>query len=254
MANVIIDDTNLTNIAAAIREKNGETTTYKPSEMADAIAAISTGGSTDGTALITRTITEVVDETITTVGAYAFSNCSALTTLDLPNCTRLNEGSVSHTTKLENINLPKVQYVFNYVFQGAGTSNTILELPEVTNISDYVFNAAWFNTVKLPKVTLINTRCFYNFYGQVVDVGESCASIGAYAFRDAYPLKTLILRKSDAIVTIQNTAVFTGSGVANGTGYVYVPSALVDTYKADSYWSSFANQIRAIEDYPDICG
>lgn len=44
MANVIINDTNLTNIAAAIREKNGTTTTYKPSEMASAIAAIETGG------------------------------------------------------------------------------------------------------------------------------------------------------------------------------------------------------------------
>lgn len=44
MANVIINDSNLTNIAAAIREKNGTTTTYKPSEMASAIAAIETGG------------------------------------------------------------------------------------------------------------------------------------------------------------------------------------------------------------------
>lgn len=40
MANVIINDTNLTNIANAIREKNGETTKYKPSEMASAILAI----------------------------------------------------------------------------------------------------------------------------------------------------------------------------------------------------------------------
>ena len=44
MANVIINDTNLTNIANAIREKNGETTSYKPSEMAAAIAAIEGGG------------------------------------------------------------------------------------------------------------------------------------------------------------------------------------------------------------------
>ena len=44
MANVIINDTNLTNIANAIREKNGLTDTYKPSEMAGAILAIETGG------------------------------------------------------------------------------------------------------------------------------------------------------------------------------------------------------------------
>ena len=40
---VITDDKHYTDIAAAIREKNGETTTYKPSEMAAAILEITTG-------------------------------------------------------------------------------------------------------------------------------------------------------------------------------------------------------------------
>ena len=48
MANVIINDTNLTNIANAIRGKNGTSTTYKPSEMAAAITAISGGGGGSG--------------------------------------------------------------------------------------------------------------------------------------------------------------------------------------------------------------
>lgn len=45
MALKTINDTNLSAIAAAIREKNQTTTTYKPSEMANAIKAISAGGS-----------------------------------------------------------------------------------------------------------------------------------------------------------------------------------------------------------------
>lgn len=44
MANVVLNDANLTNIANAIREKNGETTQYKPSEMAAAITNLPTGG------------------------------------------------------------------------------------------------------------------------------------------------------------------------------------------------------------------
>lgn len=48
MAVGLINDSTLTSIAAAIREKNQTTTTYKPSEMADAIKAISTGGSSGG--------------------------------------------------------------------------------------------------------------------------------------------------------------------------------------------------------------
>ena len=44
MAKVLVNESSLTGIADAIRGKNGETTTYKPSEMAAAITAISGGG------------------------------------------------------------------------------------------------------------------------------------------------------------------------------------------------------------------
>ncbi len=44
MANVLVDDTSLTAIGNAIREKNGKLIKYKPSEMANAIANIPSGG------------------------------------------------------------------------------------------------------------------------------------------------------------------------------------------------------------------
>lgn len=44
MSRVLISEESLTNIANAIRAKNGESTTYKPSEMATAINAIEAGG------------------------------------------------------------------------------------------------------------------------------------------------------------------------------------------------------------------
>ena len=44
MAKVLVTDTNLTNIANAIRGKNGTQTTYTPAEMAAAITAIPSGG------------------------------------------------------------------------------------------------------------------------------------------------------------------------------------------------------------------
>lgn len=45
MASVIVNDIYLTDIGDAIREKNGSTDTYKPSEMSTAILAIQSGGS-----------------------------------------------------------------------------------------------------------------------------------------------------------------------------------------------------------------
>jgi hypothetical protein len=37
--------------------------------------------------------------------------------------------------------------------------------------------------------------------------------------------------------------------IEKGTGYIYVPADLVDSYKAATNWSTFAAQFRALEDY-----
>ena len=66
-------------------------------------------------------------------------------------------------------------------------------------------------------------------------------------------LVTLIIR-TQAVAKLDATSAFKDTRIAAGTGYVYVPSALVDSYKAATNWSTYANQIRAIEDYPDITG
>jgi hypothetical protein len=63
----------------------------------------------------------------------------------------------------------------------------------------------------------------------------------------------LILRNTGEVCSLGTNA-FDSSGVTNGTGYIYVPRALVDSYKADTNWSTYASQIRAIEDYPEIPG
>lgn len=93
----------------------------------------------------------------------------------------------------------------------------------------------------------------YAFYGSAslskVEL-KAAASIGESAFEGCASLTMLILRKSDAVVTLCSNAL-NNSAIANGTGYVYVPAALVDSYKAASGWSTYASQIRAIEDYPE---
>ena len=77
--------------------------------------------------------------------------------------------------------------------------------------------------------------------------------IGEGTFRQS-GLETLIIRKTDGLCTLGNANALTNTPIANGTGYIYVPRALVDSYKASTNWSTYANQFRAIEDYPDIVG
>ncbi len=102
----------------------------------------------------------------------------------------------------------------------------------VTSIGTYAFNAcSALTTADFPMVT----------------------SIGTYAFNSCSNLTALILR-SETMCTLSDTNAFNNSAIKSGTGYIYVPRALVDSYKAASNWSTYANQFRAIEDYPDICG
>lgn len=65
---------------------------------------------------------------------------------------------------------------------------------------------------------------------------------------------TAVIIRSPAVCTMSDSKAFKSTPIESGTGYIYVPAALVDSYKAATNWSAYADQIRAIEAYPDICG
>lgn len=77
--------------------------------------------------------------------------------------------------------------------------------------------------------------------------------IGDQVFYYCNKLTTLILR-ADSVCVLDHTRGVSPTPISEGTGYIYVPAALVDSYKTATNWSTFAAQFRAIEDYPDICG
>lgn len=79
-------------------------------------------------------------------------------------------------------------------------------------------------------------------------------SIGAYTFAFCSSLIALILGRPDGLCELFETSAFKDTPIEYGRGYIYVPAALVGMYKADTSWHVYAGQIRAIEDYPDICG
>ena len=99
----------------------------------------------------------------------------------------------------------------------------------------------------------IDAFAFYRCSALTTADFPAVTSVGENAFKSCSKLTTLILR-SGTMVTLSNMNAFSSTPIASGTGYIYVPAALVDSYKAASNWSTYANQIRAIEDYPEICG
>ena len=140
----------------------------------------------------------------------------------------------------------------DYVFYGCTRLESI-DLPAVTSIgSDAFYNCVALKSVEVPNVTSIGGSAF-----RLCTVLPSIdlpltTSIGSNTFRNCGNLQSLILR-SETVCTL-GTNVFTSTPIASGTGYIYVPSALVDSYKSETNWATYAAQIRAIEDYPEITG
>lgn len=136
--------------------------------------------------------------------------------------------------------------------QGA-TKLVTVNLPNVTSLGSYAFySCSGLVTAKLPKLTSVSTQAFYSCTKlEHADCGD-LGNITAQTFNACPALTALILRKTSGICTLSNANGVSNSGIGKGTGYVYVPSALIDTYKTATNWSTFANQFRAIEDYPDI--
>lgn len=135
-------------------------------------------------------------------------------------------------------------------------NNTEIEaadLPGVTTLGNYAFSGcSALKSVNLPAVEVVSASCFQNSAAlEVVDLGAA-TNIGYNALNGCSALKALIIRTDSVCSIASNT--LTGSGIAKGTGYAYVPAVLVDSYKANSAWKTYAARVRAKEDYPEITG
>lgn len=87
MANVIINDTHLVNIANAIREKNGTEDTYKPGAMAEAILEIKGGGGITYTDIVaneddTLTLIDIEGVSHTLIPTYDDNGAITAVTMD----------------------------------------------------------------------------------------------------------------------------------------------------------------------------
>lgn len=136
----------------------------------------------------------------------------------------------------------------------SGTNITSLNLPALTTIAGYTFyECTKLTEVVFPSLIEIPYNGFRSFKGLVKADFHVLTKIGSNGLYQCTNLEALIIR-NESLCTLVSGTTLTGSKIANGTGYIYVPSSLVDSYKVASNWSAFTDQFRAIEDYPNVCG
>ena len=173
MANVLVEETSLQDIADAIRTKNGSQNTYKPGQMAGAIEAIPTGSTPTGTKQIS--ITEN-GRTTEDVSAYA----NAEITVNVSGSSGYDVDDIAQRNYAGAINIENASIIKEYAFAGSGI--TSITSSSVTLGNQYMCNGCsnlvsvnlpnivqngsgqatgWFSgctslrTIILPKVTLM---------------------------------------------------------------------------------------------------
>lgn len=228
----------LTAIADAIRGKTGKTDGLTLDAMPGEIAGIQTGGGgeheqCDG--VIMRTATSYYNDRITLIGTNAFTG-TPLADVICPNVTLIGGSAFQRCNALTEItdrNFPKLQAITgDYTF---GNCTSLVYFQSSTwerRTSGRTFQGSALKKLDISALTMFSANLCYN-----------CGS-----------LETVILRKTDTITTLAATNAFDGTKIKSGEGYIYCPSALIEEYKAATNWSTYANQFRAIEDYPEICG
>lgn len=173
--------------------------------------------------IIDRTITEYKDDAVTKIGKYAFYGCTALSVVDVPN----------------------VEYVGDNAFYNCPITSFSFE--NVTTLGGGAFTFGQLVSVALPKITDLGYDVFRSCTPLTMADMPIVKRIYNSAFR--YTNLTTLLLRADTVVTLNNTGTFGGTPLASGTGYIYVPRALVDSYKTATNWSTYAAQFRALEDY-----
>ena len=126
---------------------------------------------------------------------------------------------------------------------------TSVDFPAVTNIGDEAFISCYkLTSVDFPAVTSIGGYAFSGCTNLTSVDFPVVTSIGSFAFISCSQLTALILR-SENVCTLSATNALNSTPIASGTGYIYVPRALVDSYKEATNWSAYAARFRALEDY-----
>lgn len=225
-------DADMTTVANAIRNRAGTT---EQMEFPDGfVAEIKSLDSKEDVALIIqRQANEIVNDKVTFAPEQFQMANTNLTRVDLPALTTLSNTAFYQCSNLQTVNLPALVECGAACFREC-TNLTELYLPNLETITGWGYDfmsCQYLTKAHFPKLTNLNSGAF-----------SGCWSL------------TALILGSNTICTMADTSALGNSPFGLGTGYIYVPRSMVDTYKSATNWAVFGDRIKAKEDYPDITG
>lgn len=211
----------------------------------------------------------IFDKEVTSVGAYAFYNCSNLVIINLPdgvsslgfgafnNCVNLLTVNMSVNCPLTSIEASTFQgcknmsgmvipfsvtSIGNQAFDQCSKLSYLIIPDSVTSIGDSAFNqCSSLAKVKLPAaLTSIGASAFYNCSSlKELTIPADVTNLGMYAFMNCVQLTK--------ITVLPDTPPAGDGWMFSSTNEcpIFVPAGSVEAYKSASAWSEYAHRIQA---------
>lgn len=202
----------------------------------------------------TANVYSIVNSDIRSLGDYALYNRERLTEAQLPNVTTLGDRCFYNCYMLSNLVLGDISRVPSYCFYNcrrleqfnSRTAKSIESYAFMDAVGDYApaSNHMILKTVKCESASSIRRNAFAGLkYIETIDIlGGGEIERMADTNKALESLVNFIMRDEETVTTVAYTAFA-------ATTNIYVPDALVESYKTATNWSTYADQIHPLSEY-----
>jgi hypothetical protein len=198
-------------------------------------------GNADATAAQNRPdkdkLVSLVLPELVSIGSNIFCYANGLVSVNVSHVGKLGINAFAHCTALTKVDL-----------SGLTTGETLgsSAFNDCTALSSVVLSSA---------VTRIKSSAFSGCTSlTALELPASVAKIATWAFLNCSGFSTLIINKTDGVVTLESPATGSKEGVFHNTAAaltIYVPDALVETYKTATNWSAIVDKIKGHSALPE---
>lgn len=191
----------------------------------------------------------VFDESITSIGDYAFWGNNLIVEIYIPNTiSSIGIGAFRDCINLKKVSIPNsITTINDYAFERCSNLEVLDWHDGITNIGKYCFsNCSSLNDIKLPEsIEKISFSCLFGCVGlSKLTLPKKISGIEKWALYGCTGLKEITC---EAI----NPPLIEAQEAINNIDLsipVYVPAASIEAYKSADYWSEFTNFQAIVEE------